>query len=75
MQKAKGGSQADYSVLILPELGKLSAIVGRSVTVRIEQGHRLLEVSESIMKTNNQIFRIILDVQNIIKKISSDQCI
>jgi hypothetical protein len=74
MQKAKGSSQADYSVLVSPELGKLSAIVG-SVTVRIEQGRRLLEVSESILKTNNQIFRIILDVQNIIKKIGSDQCI
>lgn len=63
-RKLAGRLQRSYMACIR----KLSVIMG-SVTVGIEHRGRLLEVLESIMKTNFQIFRIILDAQNIIEKI------
>ena len=49
-------------------MSKLSVIVG-SVTVGIEQGRRLLEMADGIIKTNVQIFQIVLDIQNFITRI------
>jgi hypothetical protein len=49
-------------------MGKLSVVLG-SVTVGVEQGRRLLEMAEGIVKANLKVFQIVLDLQKYIMRI------
>lgn len=49
-------------------MGRLSIIL-RGVTTGVEQGNRLLETVDRVIKTNLQIFQIVLELQKFIMRI------